>query len=141
MLTAARADRYLTVAGGRLLLQAGVPLVLSSDHPCGAVDPRHNLRAAVQRQLGRPGPDGDGKRLQSQLQPEQALTPSEAVRAATVTAAASLQAPGASGLAPGEIADFVICDGDPFHNDTRVVQTWIGGMPVWQKENEKGVPL
>jgi hypothetical protein len=41
-------------------------------------------------------------------QPGQALTPSEAVRAATVTAAASLHAPGAGGLAPGEIADFVV---------------------------------
>ncbi len=68
-------------------------------------------------------------------QPGQALTPSEAVRAATVTAAASLHAPGAGGLAPGEIADFVICDGDPFQHGTRIIQTWIGGTPVWQHKN------
>jgi predicted amidohydrolase YtcJ len=49
MLTAARVERYLTVAGGRLLLNAGVPLALSSDYPCGSVDPLHNLRAAVRR--------------------------------------------------------------------------------------------
>jgi predicted amidohydrolase YtcJ len=91
MLTAARVDRYLTVAGGRLLLDAGVALALSSDHPCGSVDPLHNLRAALQRQFT--GPDGQPV----QLQPGQALTPSEAVRAATVTAAASLHAPGAVG--------------------------------------------
>jgi predicted amidohydrolase YtcJ len=123
MLTTAGVDRYLTVAGGRLLLDAGVPLALSSDHPCGAVDPLHNLRAAVDRR--RPVP----------LQPDQALTPSEAVRAATVTAATALHAHGAGGLAPGETADFVICDGDPFHHRTRVVQTWIGGTPVWHEEN------
>src|SRR6266542_2735169 len=77
------------------------------------------------------GPDGQ----LMQLQPGQALTPGEAVRAATVTAATSLHAPGAGGLAPGEIADFVICDGDPFQHGTRVVQTWIGGRPVWQDKN------
>src|SRR6266536_620140 len=129
MLTAARVDRYLTVAGGRLLLDAGVPLALSSDHPCGPVDPLPNVRAAIQRRFT--GPDGQ----LMQLQPGQALTPGEAVRAATVTAAASLHAPGAGGLAPGEIADFVICDGDPFQHGTRVVQTWIGGTPVWQDKN------
>jgi predicted amidohydrolase YtcJ len=132
MLTAAGVDRYLTVAGGRRLLDAGVPLALSSDHPCGAVDPLYNLRAAIQRQFT--GPDGQPM----QLQPGQALTPSEAVRAATVTAATSLRAPGAGGLAPGEIADLAICDGDPFHNGSRVVQTWIGGTPAWP--NEKGTP-
>jgi predicted amidohydrolase YtcJ len=129
MLKTARADRYLTIAGGRLLLDAGVPLALSSDHPCGAVDPLHNLRAAVQRRL--PGRAG----MFRQLQPDQALTPTEAVRAATVTAAATLHAPGAGGLAPGQIADFVICDGDPFQPGTRVAQTWIGGTPVWRQDN------
>jgi len=48
-----------------------------------------------------------------QLQPEQALTQSEAVRAAAVTAAASLGVPDAAGLAPGHPADLVVCDGDP----------------------------
>lgn len=104
----------------------GAPLALSSDYPCGEVDPLHNLRAAVQRQIA--GRDGEDR----PLQPEQAITPAEAVRAATVTAAAALQAPGAGGLAPGETADFVVCDGDPFHEGTRVVQTWIAGTPVWQ---------
>src|SRR6266536_2973017 len=129
MLTAARVGRYLTVAGGRLLLDAGVLLALSSDHPCGPVDPLPNVRAAIHRQFT--GPDGQ----LMQLQPGQALTPGEAVRVATVTAATSLHAPGAGGLAPGEIADFVICDGDPFQHGTRVVQTWIGGRPVWQHKN------
>jgi predicted amidohydrolase YtcJ len=129
MLTAAGVNRYLTVAGGRLLLNAGVPLALSSDHPCGSVDPLHNLRAAVQRR--RPVPGG----MDVPLQPDQALTASEAVRAATVTAATSLHAPGTGGLAPGEAADFVICDGDPFQSSTRVVQTWIGGTPVWHEQN------
>ncbi len=121
MIAGTRMDRRLTVAGGRLLLRAGVPLALSSDYPCGPLDPLHNLRAAVNRHL----PGGRA------LQPGQALTLSEAVRAQTVTAAASLGAPGSGGLAPGQPADLVICDGDPFQPGTRAVQTWISGQPVW----------
>ena len=122
MISGTRMDKHLTVLGARLLLQAGVPVAISSDHPCGPVDPLHNMRCAVGRRL-----PGD-----RQLQPEQALTPIEAVRAQTVTAAASIGAPGSAGLTPGEAADLVICDGDPFEPDTRVVQTWIRGRPVWR---------
>jgi len=122
MIAGTRMDRHLAVFGARLLLRAGVPLAVSSDHPCGPLDPLHNLRAAVDRRL----PGG------RQLQPDQALTPSEAVRAHTGTAAASLRAPGAGGLAPGQAADLVVCDGDPFEPDTRVVQTWVAGQPVWR---------
>jgi hypothetical protein len=97
--------------------------VLSSDYPCGPLDPLHNLRAAVDRRL----PDG------RTLQPDQALTPQEAVRAATVDAAASLGlgAPARAGLVPGEPADLVVCDGDPFTPATRVTQTWVAGTLAW----------
>jgi Amidohydrolase family len=99
------------------------PLVLSSDYPCGPLDPLHNLRAAVDRRL----PDG------RTLQPDQALTPQEAVRAATVDAAASLGlgTPARAGLVPGEPADLVVCDGDPFTPATRVTQTWVAGTLAW----------
>jgi predicted amidohydrolase YtcJ len=115
MLEAARVGRYAAVLGGRLLIQAGIPLAISSDHPPGTVDPLHNLRCAVRRQL----------------QPGQALTRQEAVRAYTVTAAASLDAPGRGGLAPGQTADLAICDGDPFQESTQVTQTWIAGQVAW----------
>ena len=77
-------------------------------------------RAAVDRQL----PDG------RTLQPGQAITQQDAVRAYTVAAARSLGAP-AGGLAAGEPADFVVCDGDPFAPATRVTQTWIAGEQAW----------
>ena len=115
MFQAARVGRYAAVLGGRLLLQAGIPLAISSDHPCGEAGPLHNLRCAVRREL----------------QPGQALTRQEAVRAYTVTAAASLNAPGRGGLDPGQPADLVICDGDPFQAGTRVTQTWIAGRVAW----------
>jgi predicted amidohydrolase YtcJ len=62
-----------------------------------------NIRAAVSRDPG----NGHA------LQPGQALTEQEAVRAATVTAAASLGLP-ADGLAAGQPADLVVCTGHPF---------------------------
>ncbi len=126
MISATRTTRHLTAFGARLLLQAGVPLALSSDYPPGVVDPLHNIRAAVHRRQ----PSG------RQLQPEQALTETEAVRAATVAAAVSLGVPGAGGLAPGEPADLVICDGDPFQPQTRVTQTWVAGQAVWHAPDQ-----
>jgi predicted amidohydrolase YtcJ len=121
MLHRLRVDRYATLLGARLLHQAGVPLVISSDYPSGPLNPLASLRAAVDRRL----PDG------RQLQPGQALTQEEAVRAAAASAAASLQAPGSGGLQPGQPADLAICDGDPFTPGTRVTQTWISGQPAW----------
>jgi imidazolonepropionase-like amidohydrolase len=126
MIAATRTTRHLTAFGARLLLQAGVALALSSDYPPGEVDPLHNLRAAVHRR----GPSG------RPLQPEQALTESEAVRAATVAAAASLGLPDAGGLAAGQPADLVVCDGDLFQPQTRVIQTWVAGRPVWRTPDQ-----
>jgi predicted amidohydrolase YtcJ len=121
MLRGTRMDRHFTVLGGRLLLHAGIPLVLSSDYPPGTLDPLHNARAAVARRM----PGGD------QLQPEQALTPAEAIRAVTLQAAASLGAPASGGIAPGQPADLAICSGNPFESDTRVTQTWVAGQIAW----------
>jgi predicted amidohydrolase YtcJ len=120
MLTGSRADRYATVFGGRLLGDAGCPPAISSDHPSGPLDPLGNLRAAVDRQIG------DAQTLQ----PDQALTELEAVRAVTVAAARSLGLPGA-GLAAGQPADLVVCTGHPFAPDTRVTQTWVAGERAW----------
>jgi predicted amidohydrolase YtcJ len=123
MLAGMRVDRYAIMLGGRRLLQAGVPLVLSSDYPSGPLDPLANLRAAVDRTF----PGG------RQLQPGQALSREEAVRALTVSAAASLGAPRAGGIQPGEPADLVICDGDPFAPATQVTQTWVAGTVAWSR--------
>jgi predicted amidohydrolase YtcJ len=80
-------------------------------------------RDAVDRQL----PDD------RQLQPQRAPTRDQAIRAATVNAAASPQAPASGGLKPGQPADLAICDGDPFTADTRVTQTWVSGQPAWTR--------
>ncbi|WP_225730255.1 MULTISPECIES: amidohydrolase family protein [unclassified Nocardia] len=118
-------DRHRAIVGARMLAAAGAPVVLSSDHPCGPLDPLGNLRTAV----GRRGRDG------AVVQADQALAPAAAVRAATVTAAASLGISDRGALSPGQAADLVVCDGDPFDPATRVTQTWVAGEKVWQERN------
>lgn len=110
-------DRHLQVLGGRTLLDAGCRLVLSSDQPCGPLDPLHNVRAAVHRLAhdGRP------------LQPGEALTTEEAVRAATTTAARSLGLPQAIGISPGAPADLAVLDGDPTEAGSTVERTYKRG--------------
>lgn len=117
---ASGATGHLEVLALRTLLADGVVCAISSDHPCGPLDPLHNLRRAVDRRL-------DGGRLQ----PEQAITPAEAVTAMTAGGAAALGVPAEQAtLVPGAPADLAVCDGDPFDEATRVVETWVAGHPV-----------
>ncbi|MFN8544557.1 MAG: amidohydrolase family protein [Candidatus Binatia bacterium] len=105
----------------RTLRDAGVPLAISSDHPCGPLDPLHNLRLAVTRHR----PDGGA------FVPSEAITPLEAVHAATAQAAAAAGFAGEGVLVPGAPADLVILTGDPFVDATVVTRTWVGGRQAW----------
>ncbi|MCF6523520.1 amidohydrolase family protein [Streptomyces sp. JJ36] len=106
----------------RALREAGVPVAISSDHPCGPLDPLGNLRYAVHRRT----PDG------RELDAGQALRPGEAVQAAGPVAARQLDGPDRpAGLEPGAPADLVLCDGEPAAEATRAVATYVGGRRVW----------
>lgn len=123
-LRASGAMNYLDMMPLRTLLRAGVPFALSSDNPCGLLDPLANLRLSINRQL----PDG------SYLQPEQAIGKNDAMLAATVGGGQACGFPNAGRLAIGEVADFVILSGDPFEPTTHVKQTWIDGQCAWSRE-------
>jgi predicted amidohydrolase YtcJ len=113
-------DRHLEVLGLRSLGASGVTRAISSDHPCGPLDPLHNLRRAVDRRLDI-----------GTLQPEQAIAPVEAVEAMTAGGAAALGLPPQEAtLVPGAPGDVAVLDGDPFDEQTRVVETWVDGVPV-----------
>ena len=105
----------------RSLLRGGVPVAISSDHPCGPLDPLHNLRHAVSRRL----PGGES------LAAAEAIAQGEAVHAATAAGAAAVGFPGEGTLAPGAAADLAVCTGDPFADDSRIAATWVGGRRVW----------
>lgn len=103
------------------LVRGGVPLAISSDHPCGPLDPLHNLRHAVTREM----PGGE------RFAPSEALTPSQALRAATAGGAAAVGFAGDGLLVPGAKADLAVCSGDPFAPGTRVASTWVAGERVF----------
>lgn len=107
----------------RSILDAGVDLILSSDSPCGPLDPLHNLRCAVSRQL----PDG---RIYLE---DEAIAPSEAVHAYTIAGQKGINGEDKQGLEVGAPADFVVLTGDPFTESTAVESTWIAGAQVYSR--------
>ena len=111
------------------LLRGGVAIAISSDHPCGPLDPLHNLRHAVSRRL----PDGE------RLAAAEAITPGEALHAATAGGAAAVGFAGEGTLVAGAAADLVVCSGDPFAEGSRVASTWVGGRRAWPPAAPEGV--
>jgi predicted amidohydrolase YtcJ len=102
------------------LLQKGATVAISSDDPCGPGEPLHNMRRAVDRHIG------DGNIFVQ----EEAITQSQAVVASSIGALAALGVE-SEGISIDEPADFTICDGNPFQEQSKVIETWIGGKCVW----------
>ena len=103
------------------LARAGVPLALSSDNPCGPLDPLRNIWMAVERRL----PDG------RVVDAREALTVERAVAAYTTGGFQAIHGVPGRSLAVGAPADFVVLDGHPMGAASRVVETWIDGRLAW----------
>lgn len=114
----------------RAMLDAGVALAFSSDHPAADLDPWHWVAAAVNRR------DDTGRTVL----PGEALTVAQALDAATRGAAAVLAAapdaaagPVGGSLEPGARADLIWADADPRHTapeslaSIRTLATWRAG--------------
>ncbi|TCK65705.1 amidohydrolase family protein [Curtobacterium sp. PhB136] len=96
---------------GRSLLDAGVPLIGSTDRPLPGT-PLRAIQTAVERRssTGRP------------LAPHEGLTVAEAVATVTTTAAWAAGMEDRLGiLAPGFLADLVLLEADPFLVDTSAI--------------------
>lgn len=111
---------YLRTFPLRSLLERGVPVCISSDGPCAADDPLHNIRRAVDRKKG------DG----SVFDPDERISEVHALTAGTIGGSRSLGLTN-HGLKEGETATFCVVDGDPFSDASRVVETWIDGQRVY----------
>lgn len=128
-------DRLAGAYAWKSLKIAGVRLAFGSDAPVELADPWAGLSAAVSRQ----GPDDQPP---GGWQPQERVSPAEALAAYTADAAYAGFAEGRFGrLAPGLRADFVLVDTDPLTANpaqiraTKVLETWIGGGKVWSAEN------
>lgn len=112
---------------------SGARIVFGSDVPVEIADPFAGWAAAISRI----GPDGQPL---GGWQPQERVTREEAFAAYTATAAYAGFAEGRFGrLVPGEQADFVLVDRDPFLasqaelRETVVLETWVGGRLVYRR--------
>jgi predicted amidohydrolase YtcJ len=117
------------------LHRAGARLVMGSDWPVSSPDPLAAIHTAVNRTTY------DDPR--EAFLPEQALGLTTAFAAYTSGSAwvdGRDRIDGAGVLAPGNVADLAVLDRDPFTaptdqiGATRVVSTWISGVPVFGAE-------
>ncbi len=117
-------ERCATAYPWKSLRSRGLPILGGSDFPIESADPMAGLRAFTDRTpQGASGP----------WHGEQRISREEAVDA--YTAWAPLGIPGThrrGALAPGNDADIVVLDSDPFENpDARVLLTIVGGAIVY----------
>ena len=115
------------------LHRAGATLAAGSDWPVSTPNPLEAIHVAVNRWAhGEEGREGSEPFL-----PEQALTLETAFAAYTSGSAWVNHHDDAGTLAPGQAADLVLLDRDPFAGDpadigaTRVVSTWVEGHRVF----------
>lgn len=110
---------YLKAFPLRSLSSRGVPVCISSDGPCGADDPLHNIRRAADREKY------DG----TMLDPDERISEEMAMAAGSLGGSVSLGIQN-EGLSEGAPATFCIVSGDPFEESSRIAQTWIDGEKV-----------
>jgi predicted amidohydrolase YtcJ len=116
------------------LHRSGARLVAGSDWPVSSPHPLEAIHVAVNRWAhGAQGREGSEAFL-----PEQALDLETAFAAYTSGSAWVNHRDDAGRLAPGQVADLVVLDRDPFAGDpaeigaTQVVSTWVDGVAVHQ---------
>ncbi|MCW2796966.1 MAG: nfdA 4 [Nocardioides sp.] len=116
------------------LHRAGARLVAGSDWPVSTPNPLEAIHVAVNRwAYGEDGPAGSEPFL-----PEQAIGLETAFAAYTSGSAWVNHRDEAGTVAPGQVADLVVLDRDPFAGSptqigaAQVVSTWVDGVPVYE---------
>lgn len=119
-------DKAMKVIPAKSLLKSGVDVALSSDNPCGPLNPLENIQSAITRKAynGRV------------INPNEALTISEAMNGYSTGGYLAIHGKYGGGLAKGENADLCILSGSPDHSQTRVLSTWINGKEVWPSKRK-----
>ena len=125
--------RLLGAYAWRSLLETGVVVPNGSDFPVEAVNPLLSFHSSVARQDAENWPAGGWL-------PEQRMTREEALKSMTIWPAfAAFQESIMGSLSVGKLADFVVLDRDIMtvaDRDilgTRVIATYIGGKPVYER--------
>ena len=123
-------DRLLGAYAWRSILREGGRLAFGSDTPVEPADPFAGLAVAISRTDANGQPFGGWRA-------EEVISREEALKAFTADAAYAGFAEGKYGrLLPGERADFLFVDRDPFLSspaeirETQVFEVWIGGRKI-----------
>ncbi|WP_039940341.1 amidohydrolase [Streptomyces himastatinicus] len=117
------------------LLRAGATLAAGSDWPVSSPDPLEGIHVAVNRRLPH-APEGTAPFL-----PEQRIGLEAAIAAYTAGSAYVNHADDTGTIAPGQLADLVVLDRDPFDGpveeiaDCQVLQTFVGGERVYAADD------
>jgi predicted amidohydrolase YtcJ len=128
------AERIKGAYAWRTFLHQGSRIACGSDFPVESPNPFFGIHAAVTRQ------DASGQPVAGWY-PNQAMSLKEAFRCFTLDAAYAGHAENTLGsLEPGKWADFIVIDQDLFKmptydiHKTGVLQTWVAGKAVYQKQ-------
>lgn len=127
-------DRLGGAYAWRSMLENDVPLAFGSDFPVESPNPFPGLAVAITRRDAQGQPPGG-------WMPEQTLILSEALAAFTTGAAfAGFAEDRLGSLQKGKLADFIFLDRDIFRStpeeirETQVLETWLGGRKVWERD-------
>ena len=125
-IAASNIEKALHVIPAKTLLKSGASVALSSDNPCGPLNPLHNIRRAVSRC------SDDGLVIDA----KEALTITEALKAYTIGGYHGIHGVPGDGLKPNAKANFVVLSGHPENAQTEVMQTWIAGECVYSRSRQ-----
>lgn len=114
-------DKAMKIIPAKSFLKSDVEVALSSDNPCGPLDPLRNIRMAISRRAY------NGRVVNE----NEALSVNEAIRAYSKGGNKAIHGKSGGGIEQGEDADLCFLSGPPEHSQTRVLETWIRGKEVW----------
>ncbi len=127
-------ERAAILEPAGLLLAAGAPVAFGSDWPVDPLNEWFALKVGVTRE-NTPASGYTGR-----LGADPGLTPMQALRAATIVAAAALHDDARTGsLEPGKLADLIVLDRNPLLippreiADITVLETVVGGQVVYRR--------
>lgn len=122
-LASSNIHKVLNVIPAQSLSEAGVPIALSSDNPCGPLDPLANIRRAVTRT------SDDGLIID----PKESITISQAIQAYSIGGQQAIHGKPGQGIEADAPANFIVISGHPEHSYSEVMQTWIDGQCVYSR--------